>query len=69
MTQALCRVVREVSGTEAVIYGEGPEGPRVKEIICTEGRGLPVQFAGRLDNGGHHKVWHKHIRRIFCQPV
>lgn len=51
VTRALCRVVGEVSGTDAVIYGEGPEAPRVKEILCTEGRGLPVQFAGRVDNG------------------
>jgi glycogen synthase len=50
VTRALCRVVREVSETEAVIYGEGPEAPKVKEIISTEGRGLPVRFAGRIDN-------------------
>jgi SAM-dependent methyltransferase len=51
VTRALCRVVREVTGTEAVIYGDGPEAPRVEEIISAEGRGLPVQFAGRVDNG------------------
>jgi colanic acid/amylovoran biosynthesis glycosyltransferase len=50
VTRALCQVAREISGTEAVIYGEGPEARRVKEIIATEGRGLPVEFAGRVDN-------------------
>jgi colanic acid/amylovoran biosynthesis glycosyltransferase len=50
VTRALCRVVREVPETEAVIYGDGPEAPTVKEIISAEGGGLPVRFAGRIDN-------------------
>jgi colanic acid/amylovoran biosynthesis glycosyltransferase len=50
ITRALCRVVREVSDTEAVIYGDGPEAPKVREIIEIEGKDLPVKLAGRVDS-------------------
>lgn len=46
----LCRAVREVAGTDAVIYGEGPDKDSVERIVAEEGRGLPVSIAGRVDS-------------------
>jgi colanic acid/amylovoran biosynthesis glycosyltransferase len=50
VTLAFCRVVREVPGVEATIYGDGPSAPSVKRIIEKEGKGLPVSYAGRVDS-------------------
>jgi colanic acid/amylovoran biosynthesis glycosyltransferase len=50
VTQALCRAVREVPGTEAVIYGSGPAEASVKQILHTQGAGLPIRYAGRVDS-------------------
>jgi colanic acid/amylovoran biosynthesis glycosyltransferase len=50
VTSALCRVVKEVPNTEAVIYGDGPARSTVQSIIATEGEGLPVQFGGSFDS-------------------
>lgn len=50
LTRALCRAVREVPNTEAVIYGDGPSTVDVKQIIATEGVGLPVRLAGRVES-------------------
>jgi colanic acid/amylovoran biosynthesis glycosyltransferase len=49
LTHALCRAVREVSGTEAVIYGDGPASPVVEQIIREEADGLPVRLVGKVD--------------------
>jgi glycosyltransferase involved in cell wall biosynthesis len=48
VTRALCRVVREVADTEAVLYGDGPERDQVELILQSEGAGLPVRLAGRI---------------------
>ena len=37
VTRALCRAVREVPGTEAKIYGDGPERLVVEQILREEG--------------------------------
>jgi glycosyltransferase involved in cell wall biosynthesis len=50
MTRALCRVVREISGTEAVLYGSGPSRPALERLLRGEGRGLPIRLAGSVDN-------------------
>ena len=46
LTQAFCRVVREVKGVEAYIYGDGPAKEKVLAIIAEEGKGLPVYYKG-----------------------
>jgi colanic acid/amylovoran biosynthesis glycosyltransferase len=46
---ALCRAVREIAGTEAVIYGAGEAEDSVARIISEEGAGYPVTLAGRVD--------------------
>jgi glycosyltransferase involved in cell wall biosynthesis len=46
LTRGLCRAVREVPGTEAVIYGDGPARPAVEQILREDGNGLPVQLDG-----------------------
>jgi glycosyltransferase involved in cell wall biosynthesis len=50
LVRGFCRVVREVEGTEAVIYGDGPARLEVERILCVEGASLPVQFAGYVAN-------------------
>src|SRR5262249_17332604 len=47
VTRGLCRVVREVPGTEAVIYGDGPSRGTVENIIHEQGN---VQLAGFVEN-------------------
>jgi hypothetical protein len=42
--------VREVPGTEALIYGDGPERLAVEQILREEGDGLPVHLVGVVDN-------------------
>jgi glycosyltransferase involved in cell wall biosynthesis len=48
VTRALCKSVRDVPGTEAVIYGDGPDRAAVERILATEGRGLDVRLKGRI---------------------
>jgi len=50
VTLALCRAVREVPGTEALIYGDGPDRRVVEQILREEGEGLPVQLVGFVEN-------------------
>jgi glycosyltransferase involved in cell wall biosynthesis len=50
LTRGLCRAVREVPGTEAVIYGDGPARPAVEQILREDGNGLPVQLVGFVEN-------------------
>ena len=50
VTHALCRAVREVPGTEALIYGDGPDRRVVEQILREEGDGLPVHLVGRVEN-------------------
>jgi glycosyltransferase involved in cell wall biosynthesis len=50
VARALCRVTREVAGTEAVIYGDGPQREAVERILAAEGSGLPVRLGGLVDS-------------------
>jgi glycosyltransferase involved in cell wall biosynthesis len=50
VTRGLCRAVREVPGTEAQIYGDGPARAAVEQILRREGGGLPVQLVGFVEN-------------------
>ena len=50
VTRALCRAVREVPGTEAQIYGDGPDRLVVEKILRKEGNGLPVHLVGFVEN-------------------
>src|SRR5262249_28732781 len=49
-THALCRAVREVLGTEAVICGDGSDREVVERILRDEGKGLPIRFLGFIPN-------------------
>ena len=48
VTRALCRVVRELPNTEAVIYGDGEDRANVEAILSQEGSGLPIRLEGRV---------------------
>jgi len=50
VTHALCRAVREVPGTEALIYGDGPDRALVEQILRKEAKGSPVQLVGFVEN-------------------
>jgi len=63
VTRALCRAVREVPGTEALIYGDGPERLVVQQILREEGDGLPVHLVGFVDNDQIQK------RLLECHAV
>jgi colanic acid/amylovoran biosynthesis glycosyltransferase len=49
VTDAFIQAVSEVPATEAVIYGAGPQGDKVAQIIATRGANLPVRLHGRLE--------------------
>ncbi len=50
VTHALCRAVCEVPGTEAFIYGDGPDRAIVEQILQNQGDGLPVHLVGFVEN-------------------
>lgn len=50
LTRALCRVTQQLPDTDAVLYGDGPDRANVENILETEGAGLPIHLAGRIDN-------------------
>jgi len=50
VARAFCRAVRDVPGTAASLYGDGPERSKVEQILTTEGAGLPVRLVGRVDS-------------------
>jgi len=56
VTRALCRVVREVDGTEAIIYGNGPDRERVRRCLQEENVGERVRLGGQIDNADIQKV-------------
>jgi glycosyltransferase involved in cell wall biosynthesis len=56
VTKALCRVVREVEGAEAIIYGDGYDRPRVMRCIERENVGNAVRLGGNIDNSEIQKV-------------
>ena len=51
VTRALCLMVKEIPGTTAVIYGDGPDRGKVEAILANQDHDLPVQLAGRVDSG------------------
>ena len=51
VTRALCRAVRDIPGTEAVLYGDGAQRETVERILATEGAGIPVSLAGFVASG------------------
>ncbi len=50
LAQALCRVVREVADTEAIIYGSGPDRARLEQCLEQENVGQRVRLGGQVDN-------------------
>jgi len=56
VTKALCRVVRELPGTEAVIYGNGPDRERVRQCLEEEKVGDCVRLGGQIDNADIQRV-------------
>ena len=56
VSRALCRVVREVPGTEAIIYGNGPDRERVKRCLEAEDVRERVRLGGQIDNADIQKV-------------
>lgn len=56
VTRALCRTVKEIPETEAIIYGSGDAIPDVLRIIETDGRGLPIRYGGIVDTSDMEKV-------------
>jgi colanic acid/amylovoran biosynthesis glycosyltransferase len=56
VTKALCRAVREVPGTEAIIYGNGPDRDKVERYLAAEGMGDVVQLGGQVDNASIQDV-------------
>jgi glycosyltransferase involved in cell wall biosynthesis len=56
VTRALCRVVRELEGTDAVIYGNGPDRERVRRCLEEENVGERVTLGGQIDNADIQRV-------------
>ena len=56
VTRALCRAVREVPGTEAVLYGSGPDRERVRRCLEEENLGTRVRLGGQIDNADIQRV-------------
>jgi glycosyltransferase involved in cell wall biosynthesis len=50
VTRSLCRVLKDVPGTETVLYGDGPDKNSVENILATDGKNLPIKIGGRIDN-------------------
>ncbi|MDJ0531158.1 MAG: glycosyltransferase family 4 protein [Xenococcaceae cyanobacterium MO_207.B15] len=50
VTHALCRAVKEIPNTEAVMYGDGADRPAVEQILQSEGAGLPIELVGAIAN-------------------
>ena len=62
LTKAFCKVVKEVKGVEAYIYGDGPAKADVLAIIEQEAKGLPVYYKGFVPSGDiQHHLSDKHI--------
>jgi glycosyltransferase involved in cell wall biosynthesis len=56
VTRALCRAVRDVPGTEAVLYGNGPDRGRVVGLLAEEDVGGRVRLGGQIDNAEIQRV-------------
>lgn len=51
MAKAFCRVVKEIPGTECVMYGNGEALKSVLELLKKEGVGTAVKYGGVLSPG------------------
>jgi colanic acid/amylovoran biosynthesis glycosyltransferase len=56
VTRALCRVVRELEDTEAILYGNGPDRERVRRCLEEENVGDRVRLGGQIDNAAIQTV-------------
>ncbi|PYX08763.1 MAG: glycosyl transferase family 1 [Acidobacteria bacterium] len=65
VTHALCRAVREVPGTEALIYGDGPDRRVAEQILREKGDGLRVHLVGRVENDDVSKYLLKCHARVL----
>jgi colanic acid/amylovoran biosynthesis glycosyltransferase len=50
VTTALCRAVKEIPNTEAIIFGDGPAKASVEKILAQQGQGLSIKLAGRVES-------------------
>lgn len=50
VTAALCRVVQEVPGTTAIIYGDGPDKKHVQQILAGQPDGVAVTLGGNISS-------------------
>lgn len=55
VARAMCSVTRNVKGTEAVIYGNGPSEGAIRELIHTSGLESAVRLAGRIPHSDVNK--------------
>ncbi len=60
VTYALCRVVREISNTEAVIFGSGSAKSNVEKILSEQAVELPVRLGGLVNNAQIQEVMLDH---------
>lgn len=49
VTTAFCRVTSQISNTEAVLFGEGPDKAKVETILKSKANCGAVQLIGRID--------------------
>jgi colanic acid/amylovoran biosynthesis glycosyltransferase len=62
LTKAFCKVVKEVKGVEAYIYGDGPSKADVLDIIAQEGKDLPIYYKGFVSSEAiQQELMDKHI--------
>jgi colanic acid/amylovoran biosynthesis glycosyltransferase len=50
VAHAFCKVVKEIPGTEAIIYGSGPDESNVRQIVQKNGHAIPVKLGGKIKN-------------------
>jgi glycosyltransferase involved in cell wall biosynthesis len=48
VTRALCQATRQIPGTTAIIYGDGPDKSSVEAILSCEGNEFPVCLGGLI---------------------
>lgn len=50
VARAMCLVTNEIPGTEAVLFGDGPDRQTAEEVINTLSKQGKVRLAGRIEN-------------------
>jgi colanic acid/amylovoran biosynthesis glycosyltransferase len=50
LAHAFCRVAKEIPGTTCNIYGSGLSEKPMKKILNTEGKGLRVNYGGKIES-------------------